>query len=92
MTVNSGGSANASACALMMRCATAWKVPPNDALGRAAVRRLRPGEHVIRCPPREGEKQDAARLHALVAQPGGARHERAGLASTGPASISSGPP
>ena len=23
MTVNSGGSANASACALMMRCATA---------------------------------------------------------------------
>ena len=28
MTLNSGGSANASACARMMRCATAWNVPP----------------------------------------------------------------
>ena len=50
-----------------------------DALGRAAVRRLRPGEHVVRGPPREGQQQDAARLHALLAQPGGAGDERAGL-------------
>ncbi len=28
MTLNSGGSANDSACARMIRCAMAWKVPP----------------------------------------------------------------
>ena len=50
-----------------------------DALSRAAVRRLRPGEHVVRCPPRESEEEDAAWLRALLAEPGGARHQRAGL-------------
>ena len=54
-----------------------------DALGRAAVRRLRPGEHVVRGPPREGKQQDAARLHALLTQPGGARDERASLPGAG---------
>ena len=42
-----------------------------------------PGQHVVGGAAGEGEQQDPAGLHALLAQPGGAGHQRARLPGAG---------
>ena len=57
--------------------------PTVDALAIAADQPLRPRQHLLRCPPGEGEQQNSLRLHAALDQVRDAIHERARLASAG---------